>query len=318
MQKKKKQFLILGAILLSLLAIYFLLGKYNTTVAEKEAKKEAAATVYVTKISKLAKISYTNNTDTLSFVKKSGKWSSKSAKDVALTQSYFDTMVSEFGKLEATRKLSESSDELADYGLETPAYTITLTDSNGTEIKLLVGNAVNDSEYYVKRADKDTIYTVSSSLVSAMQFDLNSMVAIEDTPTLLSDSIKKVEVTKNSSTTIYEPSTAETADSSETSSTEETDPADTVFSAVSSFYLTSCINYAPSETDIQSYGLDEQNRTKVTITYKENKKNKTFTFFIGNLDETNSAYYVQLESYGIVYEGSATSLAKILDPSSSS
>ncbi len=63
--------------------------------------------------------------------------------------------------------LVKSVGKLADFGLEKPAATATITYHNGNTATLLLGNATPDAAgYYAKLQDSDTVYMVDSSTAS--------------------------------------------------------------------------------------------------------------------------------------------------------
>ena len=52
--------------------------------------------------------------------------------------------------------------------------------------------------------------------------------------------------------------------------------------------------------DLSKYGLDEQSRTTETVTYTNNKKEKTVTLYFGK-EDGNGNRYVMLSDSKIVY-----------------
>ena len=81
-------------------------------------------------------------------------------------------------------------------------YTITLKNADGEEQNIYIGNAAGE-DYYMTVGDKEKIYTVDYSVVNAMNFDLDSMLQKETFPSIGSDNIKKVTITKAGETTEY-------------------------------------------------------------------------------------------------------------------
>ena len=115
-----------------------------------------------------------------------------------------------FGTLSANRELTDG-DTLADYGLEEPQYTITLKNADGEEQNIYIGNAAGE-DYYMTVGDKEKIYTVDYSVVNAMNFDLDSMLQKETFPSIGSDNIKKVTITKAGETTEYDADNSDQSD----------------------------------------------------------------------------------------------------------
>ena len=96
------------------------------------AETAEANTVTVTDISDLQEISYQYEGNDFAFAKNEDVWYYTKDKEFPVAQSYIDAMATSFGNLTAVRELKET-DQLSDYGLENPKYTIHLKDSEGTE-----------------------------------------------------------------------------------------------------------------------------------------------------------------------------------------
>ncbi len=176
--KKKKTIPVLLVVLLVLIGCYFMIEDMQ----EKKAAEEADSTTYVTKIDDLVSMKYgTSDTNTMSFVKKDDVWYYEADETISLDQSSIESMVSVFSNLAAVRVLEEP-DALEDYGLEEAKYTLTLEDASGNVTTVYVGDAV-DGNYYVTVNEKEVVYTVGSSIVSSMQFEIESLEAVEEETT---------------------------------------------------------------------------------------------------------------------------------------
>ena len=134
--KKHRSLLILTGALAVLVIVYLGLGSYNRKQEQKEAETAEANTVTVTDISDLQEISYQYEGNDFAFAKNEDVWYYTKDKEFPVAQSYIDAMATAFGNLTAVRELKET-DQLSDYGLENPKYTIHLKDSEGTETTLL-------------------------------------------------------------------------------------------------------------------------------------------------------------------------------------
>ena len=64
--------------------------------------------------------------------------------------------------------------------------------------------------------------------------------------------------------------------------------------------LKDAADYSVEENDLSKYGLDEQSRTTETVTYTNNKKEKTVTLYFGK-EDGNGNRYVMLSDSKIVY-----------------
>ena len=111
-------------------------------------------------------------------------------------------------------------------------YTITLKDADGEEQNIYIGNAAGE-DYYMTVGDKEKIYTVDYSVVNAMNFDLDSMLQKETFPSIGSDNIKKVTITKAGETTEYD------ADNSD-----QSDDITAIGGGLGAAYFVDCVDYS--------------------------------------------------------------------------
>ncbi len=90
------------------------------------------------------------------------------AQQLATDQTKAVGMMSNLASLTAVEKFE--TDKLADYGLDKPKYTMTLTDSDGKTYSVKVGNkATTTPRYYVlMNDDTKTVYLVQNSIVDML------------------------------------------------------------------------------------------------------------------------------------------------------
>ena len=283
--KKYKSLVILLTVLVVLVVAYVVTGQLKKKSAEKENEQKQIA---VLDMSDITSIQYTNGTNTMSFIKEGGTWYSESDKEFPLQQSSLKTMAETFGTLSANRELTDG-DTLADYGLEEPQYTITLKDADGEQQNIYTGNAAGE-DYYMTVGDKEKIYTVDYSVVNAMNFDLDSMLQKETFPSIGSDNIKKVTITKVGETTEYD------ADNSD-----QSDDITAIGGGLGAAYFVDCVDYSVQADELAQYGLDEAQRTTVTVVYTDSDdKEQTFTLYVGGRDESDAYNYVQMDGSKMV------------------
>ena len=283
--KKYKSLVILLTVLVVLVVAYVVTGQLKRKSAEKENEQKQIA---VLDMSDITSIQYTNGTDTMSFIKEGGTWYSESDKEFPLQQSSLKTMAETFGTLSANRELTDG-DTLADYGLEEPQYTITLKDADGEQQNIYIGNAAGE-DYYMTVGDKEKIYTVDYSVVNAMNFDLDSMLQKDTFPSIGADNIKKVTITKVGETTEYD------ADNSD-----QSDDITAIGGGLGAAYFVDCVDYSVQADELAQYGLDEAQRTTVTVVYTDSDdKEQTFILYVGGRDESDAYNYVQMDGSKMV------------------
>lgn len=196
--KKYKSMILLLSVFVVVLVLYFVMGKINQMQAEKDTEE----TIMVTDFSSLSSLEYTNGETTMSFIKEDGTWKVKDNEEFNLDSDAVETIANALSQIEAVRVL-EGADELSAYGLDDAAYTITMETESGVTFTLYIGDETGDG-YYATTNDKVVVYTIGSSAVSGMEFDLTELEA-------------EVEETED---------TEDTADATDTTSEETDDTAD--------------------------------------------------------------------------------------------
>ena len=183
----------------------------------------------------------------MSFEKVDGVWEYTPDTTIPLNEDTMDEMEKTFSGICAELKISEP-DALEDYGLENEQYRLVLTDSDGTERSILIGNAVGE-DYYCMEEGQKTVYTVSASLVSQMVWQISGVAEKEKFVSVTEDSFVREVVTLPDGT--------------------ETVCDSSVAGGLAGFYFTDCADYHVTDETLGVYGLDEANRTKVVLTYKD-------------------------------------------------
>lgn len=284
--KKNKTLLILLGVLIVLLAAYFALKAWNRQQAEKDEESDA---VVVTQIDPAAikAISYDIGDGERAFEKRDGTWIYTPDADFPLDQSVPETIAEDMGQLKADRELVDG-DELADYGLEEPDYTVTLTEADGTVTEIRFGNTVDDY-YYVSLDDSGTVYTVPSSAADNLSQSLNDMAQFDDYPSIGSGNLKKVVITSGETSIVYD-----------SENEEQSEDISAIAGGLGTVALSEAADYSVADADRGNYGLDNASRTTVEVTYTEDNEDKTMTLYIGGEDGDGSRY-VMIDDSRIVY-----------------
>lgn len=180
MQKQKKQFLVMILILAVCILAYIGLQVYTQKQDEKEQQEAEAAKIIVTEIdtAQLTEFSYTYGEEELTFVKEDGTWYYKADKTVNIDQDQIATLLSNVTSIEAQDSLADC-ESLQDYGLDSPAKTITLT-VNSETVQILLGDTNSIlSQVYLKLADKDQVYLVETEISTAFEVGADDLTAEE-------------------------------------------------------------------------------------------------------------------------------------------
>lgn len=222
MKKTTKTLLALVIILVVLVLGYVALIMFYKTDEEKGTETEVETvdeTTYVIDLDGVSAIRYTDGTTEMAFTQGDTEWAYEADGTITLDENAIGTMVYEFQQVVAVRTI-EKPDALADYGLENPSYTVEITDLGGNVVTLYIGDAVDDC-YYATTGDKEVVYVINSSVVEALEFDINNLMAteLEETEYSEEDTEDTTSVTEDTTEETVEETTSE--DITEDTSNEE-------------------------------------------------------------------------------------------------
>lgn len=157
--KQKKGLIILLAVLLVLCIVYFALRSYNQSQKEAEQAKAEAEEIQVVDIENPVEITYSSEDgSSVSLVKEDDTWHLKDDTETALVQDTIENIADTVSDVQAERQI-EDPDSLESYGLDSPAYTITVIGEDGTTETIYIGDGA-DSDYYMTAGDKENVYGI--------------------------------------------------------------------------------------------------------------------------------------------------------------
>lgn len=309
---------------------------------ESEAESEENTSVVTASADDIKSLDFMVDDTETTFEKKDDSWVKKDDTDFPVNQSTLDSAASSVTSVESDRVL-EDVDDLAEYGLDSPANTIKIVtksedeDGDDTTTTLYVGDENSStSQYYVRKDDDEkTVYLVDSSCVEPFTKTLYDYAQMEDFPAISStDTITKISVDGDNS---YE--LKKDADTSvwSVSANGEEDKADsaTVSSLVSSFGSMAYNSMADYKCEDKSkYGLDKPYST-ITVDYQEEAEtsddnaetsdsetpdsaettemvDKQLTILVGN-EADDSNRYVMVNDSNEVYTMSEETLSALTD-----
>lgn len=284
MMKQRKTIFALVIVLVILVGAYAGLMVWNDQKAKQEEEQEEAAVIHITEDADVSAFTYTDGSQTMSFAKEEDSWYYEEDKEIPMSQSVVENIADTIGNLTAVRQL-EFPDDPEDYGLTEPDYRITYQTDDGEKV-LLIGSMTGEN-YYASMDGSEDIYTIDSTLVSSLLFDLSELVQTDTVPTISSGNLKKVEVTEGDTTTTYE----------------EEDEMAELAGGFGTISLSDVVNYHAEEADLADYGLAQSERMTVTATYTDadTEENETYTLYLGDVTE-DGYQYVLPEGSKMVYQ----------------
>ena len=184
MQKQRKQFVITVVILLVLVLAYIGIHLYNQKQEEKKEKGEKENEITVTELDTddVTAFSYQVSGETLSFTKDGDEWVYDQDTSLDLDEDVVNGMIEKAASLTADDSFDDY-DSLADYGLDQPSNTITLTTKESTTTLYLGNQNAMTSQYYLMTGDGETVYAVDNTLSTTFSKTVDSLVKEEDTQT---------------------------------------------------------------------------------------------------------------------------------------
>ncbi len=184
MQKQRKQFVITVVILLVLVLAYIGIHIYNQKQEEKKEKEEKENEITVTELDTddVTAFSYQVSGETLSFTKDGDEWVYDQDTSLDLDEDVVNGMIEKAACLTADDSFDDY-DSLADYGLDQPSNTITLTTKESTTTLYLGNQNAMTSQYYLMTGDGETVYAVDNTLSTTFSKTVDSLVKEEDTQT---------------------------------------------------------------------------------------------------------------------------------------
>lgn len=182
MKRGKKMILMLCALAI-LLGGYYGIQQLNKTESVSETSGSFELTART--IEDLTGLSWTAGDTTYSFTYSNDTWTTNDQPEWPVLQSAVQTMADTLVELQGTRKLEDVT-SLADYGLETPAFSVTASWSDGTQTTYSMGDATPfaDGYYLSLSGEESTIYTIASSLETTFDKTQKDLVAMETIPSV--------------------------------------------------------------------------------------------------------------------------------------
>ena len=166
-QKKKKQMMTIGALVVALVIIciaYLAVVKYNDA---KEKEADTSVNLLQLDSNMASKLEISNASGELVFEKKSGLWKLSDDDEFEVKTDVIEPLLDDFADLTATKCVLNNKENLSDYGLDDPTAVGTLTLSDGTSVTVSFGAEVPVAGGYYGMLDgTDGIYTFDSETLA--------------------------------------------------------------------------------------------------------------------------------------------------------
>lgn len=318
--KRGKKLLILTLALVIVAGAAFAAVKF---IPDEDVEATEAEVIFSLDADAATALSWTREGETLSFENSGGGWVYAGDADFPLDVSYINTMLGSLAELTSSKTI-EAPDDLAEYGLEEPECSISVTAEAETTID--IGDETSlDGLRYVSIGDGN-VYLVSSDLLTSFSCGLYDLVAKEAIPDM-SDLVSfSVETASGTLDIVYlEDSGLAYTDryswfslaGSEYTAL-DTDLTESLVSLVTGLAWGECVDYDAELKDLGDYGLDtpavtvcvsyiettevETNETDEDgePVYETREEERSFTLELGSYAEDGGCY-ARIAGSGMVY-----------------
>ena len=307
--KRSGKIVLLLAVMIVLAVGYKLVIKLNET---KPVAEEAGAFVLTDKTADdITAIKWTKDDTVYSFTKTDGAWIYAENAAFPLDREAVGALADDLIALEADRKL-ENVENRADYGLETPAFTVTAQWSDGTSTEYAMGDETPFADgWYFALSNDEAVYTVGTSLVKMFSATLTDLAALEELLTV--ETVRRIVIGDRLDASRQETST--TLDSEQlwydTASGKAISGSiiDTLTETVTGLSWNSLIYPVPTEEETAACGLNDGDATLVALT---GDNDEAVRLLIGAADESGN-YYARLENSAMIYTVSSDTVTSLID-----
>lgn len=309
--KRSKKLIVLAAVLAVLVIVTLVVQNIVTKNEEAATEAEDTSVTFLTvDADAVTALGWTYNDETVNLTDTDGTWADEDDAAFPVDATYPDAMLDVLNEVTASRAFK--SDDTSEYGLDAPAYTITI--SAGTDTTLLIGDTSEISgEYYASIGDGN-IYLVASDLVDPFTYGLWDILQMETIPDM--SALSGIDI----STASGDLSLVKLEDSNYSYTDAYTwflqqsyscdalgDAADTLADSLTGLSWASCVSYNATEEDLATYGLDDPNATVVMYYTQDSDDDsdtttaeaETFTLEIGGF--TDDGYYARIQGSNMVY-----------------
>ena len=178
--KKQLRLLLISAVVLAVLVAAYFIVRHAADKYE-EAENAGDGTLIDWTADVIAEITFTGSDDEeLTLTRTDGTWYLQGEDDFEVDQDAAGTVAAGMTGVTINQTITDPGDA-ADYGLDEPANTITVTDTSGNVITVYVGttNSVT-GDLYVQKEGDGNVYAVPSTFASAVSVSKEDLKASEE------------------------------------------------------------------------------------------------------------------------------------------
>lgn len=295
MKKKKVLPLVSMVILLVVLIVsYFALKNYNSS--SEDTTETDSENILSFNTENVTGIDVTNPSGNykLEYDLTDSTWKYVDDKDFPLDDTQITSLLGSVCSLNAQRRLEDSLDNISEYGLENPAYTIKITGDEGIDYTLFIGDKSPSGNYYAYLDGKNVVYMIDDTVVSYVGKTIYDLAKVDTVPAITDSNVYELEI-DGKTYSYFEGGNAqydytvsnnwfEKLDDGSYKALDTTQMS-SIISGITGMSYASCVNYKPSDEELIQYGLDDEHAKKVVVRY-----------YVTVADETESETETESES----------------------
>lgn len=296
--KRQKRLTVLLGILVICIAAAILLSRMNFE-EKMTGTQTAIVDVDSSEITRLA----WNYDGEVAFIYEDDEWKYESDDKMPVNQELLSEIAENLSDL-ISDKIVEEPQALSVYGLDNPAYTLTV-ETEDASYDISIGNeSFSDGEVYISNGD-GYVYLTDSELVDHISYSLYDLVQEEEIPEM--ETVNSVSIdNENTVDIVYQEDagycysdayTYYLKDGDDYRNLDNENTADLI-STLTEFSWNGCVDYYTEDSELSDYGLDDPDAV-VTVGYTdEDGKEQKFAYEVG---ESGGSYYAKLKDSTIVY-----------------
>lgn len=252
----------------------------STTVTGEEGQ----FALYGGEAESVAALEWTDGGMAWRFEKQDGEWIRSDDADFPVNQTVLGTLADKAASLTATRALSDVSSP-ADYGLAEPVFTLTLTDADGRETTLTLGDTTPfEDGYYVGVSGTETIYTVKEDFSGSFDLTVSELAQMEEIPQVERYARVTVSGAVNAA---YDAQTDSWADAA-TGEPLDTEAVESLATDIKALSWSALVTANATDEELASWQLDDLTATSAAL-YDE-EENLVLCFMLGSTNEDGDVY----------------------------
>lgn len=348
-KKKKKKYIGLAVLLVACAALfagYALLLKNNSANGDEESTTaEAPENLFAFVNTDILRVSYRVEDTTLTFARESSddEWYDVEDESLPIDQSAISAVVTTACAITVNQEIASNLSDKASFGLDAPAYEVTLTEANGTKHVLYIGDTTGSSteKRYAYVDGDDRILSISNTIVTKLNADIQSLLSVDSYPSFDADTMTRLyyEDANQTLELFNNPEDLTVAEAIGTTTWYykedgiymplHQDHSTTLMETVTGITFAACENYSADDAQMEEYGLAEP-AAKLTVEYtvtesglvetettndagtsfanQTTTSDERFTLNIGNKCADEEYYYVSLNDKRVVYKVAAESV----------